>query len=105
MGGIELNDCETERATGIGGYFELECPQRHAEQSARGYQSARAACASLLLQTGVKRARLPYFLCDSVAEELRRVGIDVAGYSLESDLSPRANPARDMRANRVGYVE
>ena len=73
---------------GIGGYFELEIPRGKTLEPALTFQSARAAIASLCLQTDVSRAWLPSFLCNTVADELQRVGIEVARYELQSDLAP-----------------
>ena len=79
----------------IGGYFELEVPRAKTLKPALTFQSARAAIASLCLQTGIKRAWLPTFLCDTVGDELQRVGIEVARYELQSDLTPELGLAVD----------
>lgn len=77
----------------IGGYYAMALPQEYAFPDRHyGYQSARAALAALVLQCGVTRMHLPYFLCGSIREELERVGIEVSGYRLAPDLSP-ADPA------------
>lgn len=73
----------------IGGYYAMALPPEYALPDKHyGYQSARAALAALLLQRDVARIHLPYFLCDSIREELERVGIEISRYRLASDLSP-----------------
>ncbi|PAU77900.1 hypothetical protein CK501_14515 [Halovibrio salipaludis] len=90
---------------GIGGYFELEVPRAKTLEPALTFQSARAAIASLCLQTGIKRVWLPTFLCNTVGDELQRVGIEVARYELQSDLTPelRLTVDTDEAALIVNY--
>lgn len=72
---------------GIGGYFELEgLPPAEADTAFR-FQSARAALSTLLTSNGFWYATIPRFLCDTVRDELQRVGISVREYDLERDMS------------------
>lgn len=88
-----MADCRQDpgspgQAIVIGGYFELEVPRPLPCDRAVAFQSARAAIASALVQAGVKRAWLPTFLCNTVADEIRRVGVEIARYELQSDWVP-----------------
>ena len=84
---------------GIGGYFELEGLPPAIIGNACGFQSARAALSTLLTSNDFNSAAIPRFLCDTVRDELERVGISVREYDLERDMSasralkPEANEA------------
>lgn len=71
----------------MGGYFELELSGgKQLYPEARGYNSARSAFKSLLLQTGVTRVYLPYYICDVMQEVLHDTPITVMRYALSASL-------------------
>ena len=84
---------------GIGGYFELEGLPPAETGTAFRFQSARAALSTLLTSNGFRYATIPRFLCDTVRDELERVGISVREYDLKRDMS--ASRALDPEADEA----
>jgi hypothetical protein len=74
----------------IGGYFELELPQRcglyHTEAIA--LNTARNALEFILSQSEYKKLYMPYFTCDVMLEPTRKLGTTVCFYSIDENLEP-----------------
>lgn len=73
----------------IGGYLELEkyrMPMLHEEAIA--INCGRNALAYLIRAKGIKRIRIPKFLCDSVKEVCEKENIRVSYYSITKDFMP-----------------
>lgn len=73
----------------IGGYFDLELPKNNElyYPDALKFHSARSAYYSLLIHCKPNRVWMPYYICDSMLAPLVKAGIDVAFYSIKSDLT------------------
>lgn len=71
----------------IGGYLELELPQKQQEfhKGALKYQSARAAFTALLLNMPeVKRVWMPAYICDSMLAPIKYCGKECIFYNIEN---------------------
>lgn len=71
----------------LGGYFELELPVRnqHWLSTARKFNSARAAFASLVDKLTVQSIWLPRYLCDTMASILSDREVELNFYDLRED--------------------
>lgn len=73
----------------IGGYLELDryhLPMLH--EDAIALNSGRNCLAYLIQKKGIKRIRIPKFLCASVSDVCRREGCEVRYYSIGIDFTP-----------------
>ena len=73
----------------IGGYFELERfygPMLH--QEAVALSCGRACIEYLFKQKNIKKAALPIFCCDVVAESCRTAGAELRFYNIGRDFKP-----------------
>lgn len=75
----------------IGGYFEFDLPNlgQFPYPQAIKYNSARSAFFDLLNQSNIKKIWMPKFICDSMIEPLKILGIDILYYDLEQDFYPK----------------
>lgn len=76
-------------ARSIGGYFELELPQRgkNLYPDAFKYQSARAAFLAVLRAYMPKRVWLPKYICDAMLTPLQMEKIECVWYELDSQMA------------------
>ena len=72
--------------TAIGGYFELELPERgpFLYPMAHQFQSARAAFLALLRAGRPSRVYMPHYLCDSMLAPLAIAGVECVFYSMDA---------------------
>jgi hypothetical protein len=75
----------TQSPPSLGGYLELELGPRSAppHAGAIALQSARAAFLLLLRSVQPRRIWLPWYLCETMAEQARRAAIPIQRYGLE----------------------
>ena len=76
-------------ADALGGYFELDPgpPRGHLLPDALAVQSARAALQVLLAGVSPARLWMPWYLCETMFDAPRRLGIPVVRFGLEEDFS------------------
>jgi len=76
----------------IGGYFELELPDRQGMPhiSLQCFQSARAAFIALLRAGRPAKVWMPRFICNAMLAPLEKSGIDYAWYDLTDELEVRS---------------
>lgn len=76
----------------IGGYIEFEHYRRpRLHEGAVPLNSGRNALAYLCRLRHIRKIRIPYFLCDSVPELLKREGIAFDFYSIDSNFLPQSD--------------
>lgn len=74
----------------IGGYIELDtCRHAMLHEDAILLNCGRNALAYLLEARGIKKLYLPYFLCDSVANVCKKIGVEVAFYHIGENWLPK----------------
>ena len=74
----------------IGGYFGLEqFPEKEYHASSMRLNNARNALLYILRARNIKKLYIPAYLCDSVANMLRRYGYEWEYYSIGGDFHPR----------------
>lgn len=74
----------------IGGFIELwknTAPMLH--EGAVALNTARGCLAYLVEARGIRKLALPYFLCDSVSELCRRLGVEVSYYHIDMSFQPQ----------------
>lgn len=75
----------------VGGYFELTLPEgkEHFHREAIALNTGRNAFEyALRTRPGVRRVLLPHYICDTILEPVRRLGLVWDWYSLGEDLLP-----------------
>lgn len=73
----------------IGGFFPLELPEKSEYHSrALHLNSARYGLEYVLRTRHYKKIYLPAYICDSVLQPVKRLGIDCAFYLIDQDFSP-----------------
>ncbi|WP_199154595.1 hypothetical protein [Chromobacterium sp. ASV23] len=74
----------------IGGYFELELPPAsgHHYPAALRLQSARASLLALLRHIRPSLLWLPYFICPTMLEPVRRAGVPIRFYPIDHSYRP-----------------
>lgn len=91
----------------LGGYLELELPTRSScwLDTARKFNSARAAFASLVDQLNVKSVWLPRYLCNTMVDVLSDQNIALYFYDLTDDFGVKGDVAlnRDSLLLYVNY--
>lgn len=71
----------------IGGYFELELPQRSEYHSAAiALNTGRNALEYILRVRGYKNVYLPYYSCEVLLEPFRKLGVDYTFYHIDEHL-------------------
>lgn len=71
----------------IGGYFELELPQRSEYHStAIALNTGRNALEYILRARGYKHVYLPYYSCEVLLEPFRKLGVDYTFYHIDERL-------------------
>ena len=74
----------------IGGYIELDtCLHAMLHEDAILLNCGRNALAYLLEARGIKKLYLPYFLCDSVVNVCKKIGVEVAFYHIGENWLPK----------------
>lgn len=74
----------------IGGYIELDtCRHAMLHEDAILLNCGRNALAYLLEARGIKKLYLPYFLCDSVVNVCKKIGVEVAFYHIGENWLPK----------------
>lgn len=75
----------------IGGYFELELPQRSEYHSrAIALNTGRNALEYILRVRGYKHVYLPYYSCEVLLEPFRKLGVDYTFYHIDERLEIEA---------------
>ena len=73
----------------IGGYIEFESYHGTLfHEGALGLNCGRNCLAYLIEARGIKRIKLPYFLCSSVKDVCARYGVDTTFYHIDSAFRP-----------------
>mgnify|MGYP002623685178 CR=1 FL=1 len=90
----------------IGGYFSLEINggrERHAY--ALRLNAGRYALEYILRSRGYRKVYLPYFICDSVLQPFKRLGVEYAFYHINEQLEPdtELHPKDDEAVLYVNY--
>lgn len=90
----------------IGGYFSLEVNQgweRHA--NALHLNAGRYALEYILRARNYRKVYLPYYICDSVMEPIRRLEVDYEFYHINENLEPVSElaPSDDEAVLYVNY--
>lgn len=72
----------------IGGYFELELsePREAMHQGAHRFQCARTAFLAVLSARAPRRVWLPFFICDSIVDQVQAAGLECCFFPLNSRL-------------------
>jgi len=71
----------------IGGYFELELPQRSEYHSAAIALNTGRNCLEYILRVrGYKRVYLPYYSCEVLLEPFKKLGVDYTFYHINERL-------------------
>lgn len=74
----------------IGGYIELDtCRHAMLHEDAILLNCGRNALAYLLEARGIKKLYLPYFLCDSVVNVCKKIGVEAAFYHIGENWLPK----------------
>jgi len=91
----------------MGGYLEIEIRQVHQElyPEALAFQSARAAFRALLEAGQPRSVWVPWFICETMTDQVAQAGIEVKRYALAPDLAPEPGfaPASDEWLLYVNY--
>ncbi|MGH1365021.1 MAG: hypothetical protein ACRBF0_15775 [Calditrichia bacterium] len=75
--------------TAVGGYFELTLPHRQDyHQRALKLNSARNALRYYLARKKIDKIFLPYYICDSLIEGLRKDGVECSFFKIDTFLRP-----------------
>ena len=73
--------------TSIGGYFELELPQKtEYHKAAIALNTGRNALEYILRVRGYKRVYLPYYSCEVLLEPFKKLGVDYVFYHVNARL-------------------
>lgn len=73
--------------TSIGGYFELELPQKaEYHKAAIALNTGRNALEYILRVRGYKRVYLPYYSCEVLLEPFNKLGVEYSFYHLNGSL-------------------
>jgi hypothetical protein len=81
----------------IGGFFELELPERGARLHPRAHalSTGRACMMVMLRHLAPKRVHVPFYTCDAALEPFVLLGIETRTYALDETLFPQNLPALD----------
>lgn len=90
----------------IGGYLELEkIGGREYYPGLLKYNLGRTACADFLEKAGAKKVYLPYFLCASVTDTLKKYGFELIFYHIDEEFMPvRSEIPGYLRADEWLYI-
>lgn len=77
----------------IGGFFELETvhlkPNGHFHKNATYLNSGRACLEFLIRSKQYRRAYIPYYICDSVVDILKKLTVEIIYYNIDSSFRPQ----------------
>lgn len=88
----------------IGGYFELELNKnREYHNNALKLNSGRNALLFILMNLKPRKIYLPYYICDSVLESVRKMNISIDFYEIQKDFEPKV-PSNYKKNDSFLYV-
>lgn len=88
----------------IGGYFELELNKnREYHTNALKLNSGRNALLYILMNLKPRKIYLPYYICDSVLESVRKMNISIDFYEIQKDFEPKI-PSNYKKSDSFLYV-
>jgi len=89
----------------IGGYFELELRKGiEYHQNALRLNTGRNAFEYILRSKGYKKAYLPYYICESMLEPIKKLNLDYEYYTIDSDFFPVFDFKRIINKEAFLYV-
>jgi hypothetical protein len=94
-----------ENSKAIGGYLEMEIVRggRELYPQAMALQSARAAFLALLLAGKPRRIWMPWYICDTMTDQLPMAGVEIMRYGLDENFAV-ANDVELARTDWLLYV-